>query len=49
MKKPDKFVEELFAERIGVVAVERPRTGEFGNVKLLWGELALFFFNLDWT
>lgn len=47
MKKLDKFVEELLAEIMGVVAVESPRTGELGKVKLPVGELALLFLSLD--
>lgn len=45
MKKPDKFVDEEFAETRGVVDVESPRTGEFGSVNLDVGELGLLFFN----
>lgn len=49
MKKLDKLVEELLAEIMGVLAVERPRIGELGKVKLPVGELARLFLSRDWT
>lgn len=49
MKNDDKLVIELLAEIIGVLADERPITGDAGNVKALVGELGLLFFKRCFT
>lgn len=49
MKKLVKLVDELLAEMMGVLDIERPRTGELGKVKLFVGEFGLLFFNFCCT
>lgn len=49
LKNVDKLVDELFADIIGVLAVESPRTGEVGIEKLFDGEFGLLFLSLCCT